>query len=325
MYRFHEQADGSAHHVAVTLCRLLREMKLQAGIDAEPASTVDRAWRVATFGTAVSQLCAVSTNEFIGLDYGARLALESDVIATVDGASWTSLLDLLELLKKFHAIAGITVSTRIVFEHDECVLDAALPYQNIPAPVERFAMQACLSLVCITLLRCGLTPQAMRCLDSRALQSRQPLPAGWDHIQTRTDHHCRIRFASQDLQRPGERSQTAPPSRFKNLLPTIFARSPLLVQVEHALSNSEALLDAEQLCHRLNISRATLHRALKTSGTHFQQLLEMEKLQRATYWLSVRHATIEETADHLGYSDASNFRRAFKKWAGCCPSDLRSA
>lgn len=324
MYRFHEQADGSTHRVALPLCRLLHDMQIEAGLNTEPTRSLLHAWKVASFGAAISALCAASTDDFVGMEYGARLALDPDVIATIDGAKWTNYLDLLALIKKFHAVTGITVSASIIFERDECVLDASLPYQYVPEEVLRFARQACLSLVCVSLLRCGLAPEAIRCIDSCALQSRQPMPPGWSHVPVAMHHACRLRFSTRSLLVAGRRAPLTALPPYKNMLPKVFARSPLLFQVEQALSNSETLLDARQLCQQLGISRATLHRALKNSGTHFQVLLDREKLQRATYWLSVEHASIEETAERLGYSDASNFRRAFKKWAGCCPSEIRS-
>lgn len=324
MYRFHEQADGSTHRVAVPLCRLMQDMQSEVGLNVEPTDTAMSAWKVAAFGAAISELCAASTNEFIGMEFGARLALEPEVIATINGAKWENFLDLLGLMKKFHAVTGITISTSIIFERDECVLDASLPYQYVPDAVLRFAMQACLSLVCVSLLRCGLAPEAIRCIDSQSLQSRQPIPPGWSHIPVSTLHSCRMRFCTQALLKNGRRVPAAPLPPYKTMLPKVFARSPLLFQVEHALTNSETLLDAKQLCQQLGISHATLHRALKNSGTHFRVLLDREKLQRATYWLSVQQVSIEETAERLGYSDASNFRRAFKKWAGCCPSEIRA-
>ncbi len=308
MHRFHKQADGRAHHVAVALCRLLREMQREAGMEVEPASAVQQAWEVMRFGAETSALCAVRKDDFAGLDYGTRLAAIPEVVNTIDGANWNTLLELLGLLKQFHVITGVTISARILFERDECVLEAALPYLDVPAPVERFALQACMGLVCMTLLRCGMTAQALRGVEGPDLE--QP-------------RHCRICFSVSALQQPGVRQPAPSPHAFRQLLPSVLMRSPLSFQVEHALSNSDTLPDAEDICRRLNISRGTLHRGLKAGGTHFLQLLENEKLQRATYWLSVEQVTIEEVAARLGYSDASNFRRAFKKWTGHCPSDLR--
>jgi len=35
--------------------------------------------------------------------------------------------------------------------------------------------------------------------------------------------------------------------------------------------------------------------------------------------------SIEQVAFAVGFSDAHNFRRAFRRWTGSAPSDVRSA
>lgn len=308
MYRFHKQADGRAHHVAIALCQLLREMQREAGMDVEPPSTVQQPWEVMRFGAETSALCAVLKDDCAGLNYGARLASVPEVVATIDGAGWKTLLELLGLLKQFHVISGVTISAHILFERDACTLDISLPYLSVPLAVEHFALQACLNLVYMTLLRHGMAAQALHSINCLEISQRQTY---------------RIRFSASALQKAGKRQAAPNPESLRHLLTPVLARSPISFQVEHTLSNSETLPDAEHICQQLNISRGTLHRGLKAGGTHFQQLLQNEKRQRATYWLSIEQVTIEEVAARLGYSDASNFRRAFKKWTGHCPSELR--
>jgi len=43
----------------------------------------------------------------------------------------------------------------------------------------------------------------------------------------------------------------------------------------------------------------------------------------ALRYLSRSELTIEAIADRLGYSDAANFRHAFKRWTGQPPSKFR--
>jgi len=323
VYRFHLHADGSAHRVGIPLCRLLREFQLRAGIDAETSAHITRAWSAPAFGKQVWQLCTASTNQFIGLEYGSQLASDASVTAAIDGALSKTLLELLESLTRFHAVTGITLSNQIIFERQDCLLDTDVAYRGMHPLVERFVLQACIGFVCMTLLQRGLPVTAIRAIDSVAMQSEDVVPAGWEHTNLLTSHNCRLRFDASALQRPLALDLATIASNLRTTLPKIYARSPLLIQVQHALADSEKLLDAEQMCRLLHVSNATLHRALKASGTHFQALLNREKFARASRWLSLENATIEETAHRLGYSDASNFRRAFKKWSGVCPSTLR--
>lgn len=324
MYRFHEQADGRTHRVAAVFCRLLQRMLNEAGQASD--TRTDSPWQVMTFGAAISRLCAARpADDCIGFRYGLRLAHEPDVIDTIDGAPWRTRLELLALLKRFHPITGITFSTRLRCEKDTCLLDIDLPYCQVPAEVSRFSLQACLGFVGMTLIRCGLPAEGLVAFDSHALAGITTLPARWAPPRLDSVQHCRIQLSLEALQQQRSSASAHPQViRLRQLLPRVVARSPLVVQVEQALGSSPEVPDAATICRRLHISRATLHRALRASGTHFQQLVEEEKLQRALYWITVQGATVEETATRMGYSDASNFRRAFKKWTGHTPSALRS-
>ena len=42
------------------------------------------------------------------------------------------------------------------------------------------------------------------------------------------------------------------------------------------------------------------------------------------YLLHERHYSNEAIAAHLGYHDANNFRRAFKRWTGRAPRQART-
>ena len=74
---------------------------------------------------------------------------------------------------------------------------------------------------------------------------------------------------------------------------------------------------------RLNLSPRTLNRRLQDEGVGFKTLLDEQRCQRACLLLSNSHFNLDQIAEQLGYSDSSNFRRAFKKWTGSTPSHFR--
>jgi AraC-like DNA-binding protein len=67
----------------------------------------------------------------------------------------------------------------------------------------------------------------------------------------------------------------------------------------------------------------TLHRRLTSEGSSFQALLEDVRHTLALEYLKVGRLSVEEVAYRLGYTDLSNFRRAFKRWVGMPPSEYR--
>lgn len=72
-----------------------------------------------------------------------------------------------------------------------------------------------------------------------------------------------------------------------------------------------------------NLTERTFMRHLQAEGTSFQQLLDEVRQERACWLLANTHNTVEDIAYALGYEDASNFSRTFKRWCGQTPKAYR--
>jgi AraC-like DNA-binding protein len=75
----------------------------------------------------------------------------------------------------------------------------------------------------------------------------------------------------------------------------------------------------EEMARRLHVSERTLKRRLAAEGTTYSELVEEERRERAFLLLRSAELSIAEIADRLGYSDAANFTRAFRRWTGQSP------
>ena len=75
--------------------------------------------------------------------------------------------------------------------------------------------------------------------------------------------------------------------------------------------------DQQRVANALFISPRTLQRKLKQSGTSFQQILNSERKARLDDLL--KHHSIADTADLLGFQEQSSFTHAFKKWYSTTP------
>ena len=79
----------------------------------------------------------------------------------------------------------------------------------------------------------------------------------------------------------------------------------------------------EDIAGKMAISPATLKRKLKRHGTSFQALQDKCKSQQALFNLKYRGLTNEQAASALEIDSLPNFRRAFKRWTGMTPSQVK--
>ncbi|MEL6186554.1 MAG: helix-turn-helix domain-containing protein [Myxococcota bacterium] len=77
-----------------------------------------------------------------------------------------------------------------------------------------------------------------------------------------------------------------------------------------------------EVAHALGLSQATLTRQLRASGTHFRQIRDALRRDRAVNLLAAG-ASVAEAAEALGFSEPSAFQRAFKAWTGSTPGAVR--
>lgn len=74
-----------------------------------------------------------------------------------------------------------------------------------------------------------------------------------------------------------------------------------------------------------NVSASTLQAKLAQRGTSFQALLDDTRHELALGYMGQSHLSITEIAFMLGFSDLSNFIRAFKRWTGKSPTEFRAS
>ncbi len=77
------------------------------------------------------------------------------------------------------------------------------------------------------------------------------------------------------------------------------------------------------VAENLYMTSRTLQRRLAVEGTSFKTLLNEVRKNLADQYISDNHLSINEISFLLGFSEISSFSRAFKRWNGSPPSDLR--
>jgi AraC-like DNA-binding protein len=81
-------------------------------------------------------------------------------------------------------------------------------------------------------------------------------------------------------------------------------------------------INLNEVAGQLHISPRSLHRYLKEEGTSFKVILDTHQAAVAKECLVVYAHSVTQTAAVLGYVDVANFRRAFKRWYKCTPSEF---
>jgi AraC-like DNA-binding protein len=84
-------------------------------------------------------------------------------------------------------------------------------------------------------------------------------------------------------------------------------------------------LTIERVASALGASARSVQRHLHDEGTSFQRVIADLRKEAATHYLQSGVHSIAEVALLLGFSDQSAFHRAFVRWTGRTPGDVRRA
>lgn len=139
-----------------------------------------------------------------------------------------------------------------------------------------------------------------------------------------------FRFDAACLERPLVRADAWTASLFerscRSLLEELHGETTLAGRIgRDLLAHPGELPGAEAMADRLNMSARTLRRRLADQGTSYQAVVDRVRRRIAEDYLRSTHLSIQEIAELLGYTEATNFRRAFLKWTGESPQACRVA
>jgi AraC-like DNA-binding protein len=140
--------------------------------------------------------------------------------------------------------------------------------------------------------------------------------------------YCEYRFDSKLLAEPLAEadSNTARicAESCQKLLDQMDFEDVIISRVSHLLlSTPGEFPKLEIVAHRLSLGARTLRRRLNQLGTSYQKILDDVRRQLAVEYLQATNLSVQEVSELLGYSEVTNFRRAFLKWVGLSPYQYR--
>ena len=146
-----------------------------------------------------------------------------------------------------------------------------------------------------------------------------------------------VRFGCEVTQLAFPKSALSIPSRFSSR-----ESSELFARQCEALARSRGAEDAivtrlrevvirsagrypslEEAAAELGLSGRTLRRRLSEQGQTFQSVLDSTRADIALQYLTTTDLTVQEVAALVGFSEANNFARAFRKWTGRTATEVR--
>lgn len=86
---------------------------------------------------------------------------------------------------------------------------------------------------------------------------------------------------------------------------------------------ASGLPSIELIAPKLNVSARSLQRQLSEANESFTRLRENVQQEMAQNWLRESDRSLVEITFRLGFSDQSNFSKAFKRWTGLTPGQYR--
>jgi AraC-like DNA-binding protein len=127
------------------------------------------------------------------------------------------------------------------------------------------------------------------------------------------------RVLEMPLPQANETSRRLFEAQCRALSRTLEAPSDYAELVRRWLRRSTPIGSIRDIAAALALNERTLQRRLAAEGTSFTALLREIRLERSRQYLQLRHMSLQDIAERLGYRDSVAFCHAYKEWTGQAP------
>ena len=275
--------------------------------------------------------CHASKDPLLALRVGQQMHLTAYGMLGFTLLSSASLREALDIANQFGLLANLKHQLHLEVDGDVAHLHLRENFALLGS--ERYFSTLLESAKILTLLGDmlghGFKAQALRL-------NLNPEPAGAQGIsqalgvpvQVNCLDNC-ISFSSHYVDQPLPQSHAMTHQSCKALcsaqLHELSQRYDLCYQIQKMLLASPSHIPPlPEVASRLHLSPRTLRRKLETVGSSYNQILEDVRKKLAIRYLLDTPLTTEAISEKLSYSDAANFRHAFKRWTGTAPRAFRS-
>lgn len=264
------------------------------------------------------------------LDYERQIAISDYGLLGYAMMSSATLRQAIQIAVKYHKMAGALFDLSFSVREDEGVGVLRLDHLLAQGLLKQYVVEDL--FMTITPLIALLTAKPF---TPSEITLNYPQPAYSERYAkglacpVRFDaDYCEYRFELSLLNQPLARadSDTAREceASCRKILNQMEIEEDIVSRICHLLLSTPGdfpKLDA--VADRLSIGTRTLRRRLKGVGTSYQLILDDVKKELAVQYLQTTNLSVQEISDLLGYSEVTNFRRAFVKWVGRSPYQYR--
>lgn len=264
----------------------------------------------------------------LGLVLGQRLNASTHGILGYAVLSSANLGRALQFALKYYRVLGLAFELELVERDGHMELRAV---ESFPMGQQaRFAAEGLLSSIhTIACFLLGEAPQGLAVGFAHAAPAYAARYAEVFGVPAQFEQPCHwLRLPSHYLERPMALANPATVQMCERqceaLLASLDVQDALLTRVRRLLlARPGDFPDLDSAARALHTSGRSLRRHLAEMGTSYQQVLDEVRRRLALQYLTTTHLPLYEIAHLLGFSDPSNFRRAFRKWTGRTPGDYR--
>jgi AraC-like DNA-binding protein len=317
------QLAASRGHSLERLCR---------GLGFAPDNLRDADFRVSYRQTSllVHRAMKVCADPAIGIATGARQTVVSFGLPGLGMLTCPTLGEALSYLIKYQRSAGAITDNKYLLDERHFTVEAT-PRFHDPELEPFFVEEVLVSGVALARSLIG-SHYRPACLELR-----YPKPA---HASAYSEFfRCPVSFNAQVNRLVSDAAwyhcplltydsfmEVSMQAQIDQLLTNLPARDDLVESVLALLrAEVDDMAPLPAIAARLNLSERTLRRRLGELDTSYQGLVDQVRYEAALDLLKRTDLSLVEIALATGFTDARNFRRAFKRWAGMLPNQVRQA
>jgi AraC-like DNA-binding protein len=265
----------------------------------------------------------------LGLLVGRRIMVPDHGIVGYAILSSANLRSVMDIIARFHQLSNPTVRFSYRVVDDEVVIDEApiFPFDDVATRYHLEEMLAAWIPIGALLQQGSL----------RFTEVRVPWAKPKYHELYGQLFRCPIKYNEVDCGCRFPRALLEEPISLANPEMALLAEQQcdlvaheqgsggsVVYQVRRLLLNQPGRFPPlEEVAGKLNMSPRTLRRHLRREDSTFRQIVTDLRMTIAAKYLRNTRMPSQSIAELLGYSDAANFHRAFKKSSGETPEEFR--